>query len=104
MQSLPISSHAKMIWFCLGAWLSLARAPGSGPGGRRFKSSRPDLQSSLASIDCGRSTDGHHFGVKGTVGTFVGTALGRHALHCCANGLIFGMDVTLRNRNVGVSG
>lgn len=25
-----------------GAWLSLARAPGSGPGGRRFESSRPD--------------------------------------------------------------
>src|SRR5437867_12356336 len=43
IQSLPILSHAKMIWFCLGAWLSLARAPGSGPGGRRFKSSRPDL-------------------------------------------------------------
>ena len=26
----------------IGAWLSLARAPGSGPGGRRFESSRPD--------------------------------------------------------------
>ena len=26
----------------VGAWLSLARAPGSGPGGRRFESSRPD--------------------------------------------------------------
>ena len=25
-----------------GAWLSPVRAPGSGPGGRRFKSSRPD--------------------------------------------------------------
>jgi hypothetical protein len=25
-----------------GAWLSLARAPGSGPGGRWFKSTRPD--------------------------------------------------------------
>src|SRR5262245_48449510 len=25
-----------------GAWLSLARAPGSGPGGRRFESFRPD--------------------------------------------------------------
>src|SRR5207249_3785579 len=45
IQSLPILSHAKMIWFCLGAWLSLARAPGSGPGGRRFKSSRPDSTS-----------------------------------------------------------
>ena len=33
----------------VGAWLSLARAPGSGPGGRWFKSTRPDhfeLQSS----------------------------------------------------------
>ncbi len=30
----------------LGAWLSLVRAPGSGPGGRWFKSTRPD-QSSL---------------------------------------------------------
>src|SRR5690348_14513640 len=28
--------------FSLGAWLSLARAPGSGPGGRWFKSTRPD--------------------------------------------------------------
>ena len=27
-------------WF--GAWLSLARAPGSGPGGRWFESTRPD--------------------------------------------------------------
>ena len=26
----------------VGAWLSLARAPGSGPGGRWFKSIRPD--------------------------------------------------------------
>jgi hypothetical protein len=26
----------------VGAWLSLARAPGSGPGGRWFKSTRPD--------------------------------------------------------------
>ena len=26
----------------IGAWLSLARAPGSGPGGRWFKSTRPD--------------------------------------------------------------
>ena len=25
-----------------GAWLSLARAPGSGPGGRWFESTRPD--------------------------------------------------------------
>ena len=29
----------------IGAWLSLARAPGSGPGGRRFESSRPDQSS-----------------------------------------------------------
>ncbi len=26
----------------VGAWLSLVRAPGSGPGGRWFKSTRPD--------------------------------------------------------------
>ena len=26
----------------VGAWLSLARAPGSGPGGRWFESTRPD--------------------------------------------------------------
>ena len=28
-----------------GAWLSPVRAPGSGPGGRRFESSRPDKMS-----------------------------------------------------------
>ena len=28
-----------------GAWLSLARAPGSGPGGRWFESTRPDQKS-----------------------------------------------------------
>src|SRR5581483_10449217 len=28
--------------FSFGAWLSLARAPGSGPGGRWFESTRPD--------------------------------------------------------------
>ena len=26
-----------------GVWLSLARAPGLGPGGRRFESCHPDL-------------------------------------------------------------
>ena len=26
----------------IGVWLSLARAPGSGPGGRRFESGSPD--------------------------------------------------------------
>ena len=30
-----------------GAWLSLARAPGSGPGGRWFESTRPDQPNSL---------------------------------------------------------
>src|SRR5438093_1084508 len=35
-----------MKWFSLfGAWLSLARAPGSGPGGRWFESTRPDQSS-----------------------------------------------------------
>ena len=28
---------------CDGVWLSLARAPGLGPGGRRFESCHPDL-------------------------------------------------------------
>ena len=41
-------SHATLFWFVIGAWLSLARAPGSGPGGRRFKSSRPDLDSTTS--------------------------------------------------------
>ena len=27
---------------CAGVWLSLARAPGLGPGGRRFESCHPD--------------------------------------------------------------
>ena len=30
-----------------GVWLSLARAPGLGPGGRRFESCHPDYQSML---------------------------------------------------------
>ena len=32
-------------WSMFGAWLSLARAPGSGPGGRWFESTRPDQNS-----------------------------------------------------------
>ncbi len=28
---------------CFGVWLSLARAPGLGPGGRRFESCHPDV-------------------------------------------------------------
>src|SRR5690349_959250 len=36
-----VFGYANMFEFLIGAWLSLARAPGSGPGGRRFKSSRP---------------------------------------------------------------
>ena len=28
----------------IGVWLSLARAPGLGPGGRRFESCHPDLE------------------------------------------------------------
>ena len=34
----------------VGAWLSLARAPGSGPGGRWFKSTRPDHSSCRAPV------------------------------------------------------
>ncbi len=30
--------------FTIGVWLSLARVPGLGPGGRRFKSCHPDLR------------------------------------------------------------
>ena len=33
----------------VGAWLSLARAPGSGPGGRWFESTRPDQKSLYSS-------------------------------------------------------
>ena len=32
----------RRVRFTFGAWLSLARAPGSGPGGRWFESTRPD--------------------------------------------------------------
>jgi hypothetical protein len=35
------AGHSLMCAF-FGAWLSLARAPGSGPGGRWFESTRPD--------------------------------------------------------------
>ena len=34
--------RATIVRFLCGAWLSLARARGSGPRGRRFESSRPD--------------------------------------------------------------
>src|SRR5215467_4602239 len=47
--------YARIVGFCFGAWLSLARAPGSGPGGRRFKSSRPDFLNPVIAagfIDC----------------------------------------------------
>jgi hypothetical protein len=37
-----VSSSRLLTSRFVGAWLSLARAPGSGPGGRRFESSRPD--------------------------------------------------------------
>ena len=33
-----------------GVWLSLARAPGLGPGGRRFESCHPDLTEYLFSM------------------------------------------------------
>ena len=32
-----------IVHFVDGVWLSLARAPGLGPGGRRFESCHPDL-------------------------------------------------------------
>ncbi len=37
-----------------GAWRSLASAPGLGPGGRRFESSRPDLWLRFGSCATGR--------------------------------------------------
>jgi hypothetical protein len=43
-----------------GAWLSLARAPGSGPGGRWFESTRPDqisfLNQSFPKVDFGAAS------------------------------------------------
>src|SRR5207249_11369261 len=94
IQSLPILSHAKMIWFCLGAWLSLARAPGSGPGGRRFKCSRPDLQSSFASIDCGHHGGRSHLAFKLTGGSTGGAQLlERGSFHCGLDALVCRMNV-----------
>src|SRR5215475_1373275 len=43
------TSRDRLFWFLFGAWLSLARALGSGPRGRRFESSRPDFPKSLCS-------------------------------------------------------
>ena len=44
-----------------GAWLSLARAPGSGPGGRWFESTRPDQDfqqfTSVSSVRISRAVD-----------------------------------------------
>ena len=40
----------------VGAWLSLARAPGSGPGGRWFKSTRPDHFNPVQPGDVGYRT------------------------------------------------
>ena len=37
------TSRDRLFGFLFGAWLSLARALGSGPRGRRFESSRPDF-------------------------------------------------------------
>src|SRR5438552_16895818 len=47
---LPASRRSTLILF--GAWLSLARAPGSGPGGRWFESTRPDHLSPAFSLNC----------------------------------------------------
>src|SRR5438105_15419116 len=94
-----------MISFFFWAWLSLARAPGSGPGGRRFKSSRPDLQSSLLSV---RYSDGAgvcYFGLESSGGTTEGTQLlGRGSLHCGSHRLILGMHIAFRDGNIAVSG
>ena len=35
-------SENKAVQLNIGVWLSLARAPGLGPGGRRFESCHPD--------------------------------------------------------------
>ena len=37
-----VTSDAEMNIVNYGVWLSLARAPGLGPGGRRFESCHPD--------------------------------------------------------------
>ena len=42
----------------VGAWLSLARAPGSGPGGRWFESTRPDHSFNKHSIIAAGSKQG----------------------------------------------
>ena len=37
------TSSVDKVFQPIGVWLSLARAPGLGPGGRRFESCHPDL-------------------------------------------------------------
>ena len=41
-----------------GVWLSLARAPGLGPGGRRFESCHPDLTEYFQYINYARVAQG----------------------------------------------
>ena len=43
-----------------GVWLSLARAPGLGPGGRRFESCHPDAVNNTVSATCGCSSMVEH--------------------------------------------
>ena len=40
-------SENKAVQLNIGVWLSLARAPGLGPGGRRFKSCHPDIHAGV---------------------------------------------------------
>ena len=37
-----VQVHGEIPWRFFGVWLSLARAPGLGPGSRRFESCHPD--------------------------------------------------------------
>ena len=43
-----------------GVWLSLARAPGLGPGGRRFESCHPESPEEIHMFMCGCSSVVEH--------------------------------------------
>src|SRR5690349_21775934 len=99
----------------IGAWLSLARAPGSGPGGRWFESTRPDqsnffrihlvnpsfrllgIRPSFATVPKTVPTLLRLFqGTPRLLNGFLGPALDRipRTLHCYACRLVLGVNVT----------
>ena len=57
-----VTSDAEMNIVNYGVWLSLARAPGLGPGGRRFESCHPDCCNNniTVSAKCGCSSMVEH--------------------------------------------